>query len=596
MEQAIAEQFDFDPKKILRIVRRRIKPMLITSTIFLFVSLLIVMLLPKVYKSTATILIEQQEIPQDLVRSTVTSYADQRVQVIMQRAMTFSNLTQIIKKFSLYSDIYKREPMEKIVAMMKNDIHHNMISADVVDPRSGRPVEATLAFSIGFESKSPKLAQQVANELSNLFINENLRTRRDMANQTADFLLSESESLEKRITDTETRMAKFKEEYMDSLPELVDLNLKLMDRTEQDLLEADRQMRILKEKKIYLQAEIAKTQPYSPLYAASGERVMSPDGRLKVLKSQYLSMVASYSQVHPEVIKIKKEIESLEASLGSDNVNSKAGFIADLNKQILELEGSKSQLLETYSEKHPDIVELNRKLDVLYIQLANYEKNISNISSSSTVNDADNPIYIQLQTQLDVVRTELNSEETRKQKLEDKLKEYERRIVESPQIEKAYSELLRNHRQLILQHQEVNSKLMDANISRSMERESKGERFTLIEPAMVPQVPVKPNRKVLLALAVLVSLLVGAGLVWFLEKTDKSIRSWESLFQLSGVPPLAEIPLILNNEDIQKQKALVLKLAVSIILIIFLSLFMINFFYKPLDVLWFLIWRKLGIL
>ena len=215
MEQAIAEQFDFDPKKILRIVRRRIKPMLIVSTIFLFVSLLIVMLLPKVYKSTATILIEQQEIPQDLVRSTVTSYADQRVQVIMQRAMTFSNLTQIIKKFSLYSDIYKREPMEKIVAMMKNDIHHNMISADVVDPRSGRPVEATLAFSIGFESKSPKLAQQVANELSNLFINENLRTRRDMANQTADFLLSESESLEKRITDTETRMAKFKEEYME---------------------------------------------------------------------------------------------------------------------------------------------------------------------------------------------------------------------------------------------------------------------------------------------------------------------------------------------------------------------------------------------
>lgn len=596
MEQSIEEPTNFDLEKVIKIVRRRVKPMLIFSAISLVLSILVIMLLPKVYKSTATILIEQQEIPQDLVRSTVTSYADQRIQIIMQRAMTFSNLSQVIKKFSLYSDMYKREPMEKIVLMMKDDIHHRMISADVVDPRSGRPVEATLAFSIGFESKSPKLAQQVASELSDLFINENLRTRRDMADQTADFLLAESKLLEKRIADIETRMATFKEKNMDSLPELVDLNLKLMDRTEQDLLEVDRQIRVLKERKIYLQAELAKTQPYSPLYAASGERVMSPDGRLKVLKSRYLSMVASYAPTHPDIIRIEKEIETLQDSLGISEINKQADLVADINKQILEQEGKKSQFLETYSEQHPDIAEINRKLNVLYTQLASIESSNLENSINKKINDADNPTYIQLQAQLDATRTELEAEENRKLKLNKKLNEYERRIVESPQIEKVYSELIRDQRQSTLKYHEVSAKLMEANISRSMERESKGERFTLIEPAMVPQIPVKPNRKLLLVMAMFVSLLVGVVLVFFLEKLDKSIRSREALFLLSGAHPLAEIPLILNDEDRLKNRNRLIIFVIATVFLTILSLLLINYFYKPLDVFWFLVWRKLGIL
>ena len=86
-------------------VRRRL-PLLVAVVISVMeFSILLAWLLPPVYRSQAIILIEQQEIPSDLIRSTVTSYADQRIQVISQRVMTSSNLTRIIEDYKLYLDL-----------------------------------------------------------------------------------------------------------------------------------------------------------------------------------------------------------------------------------------------------------------------------------------------------------------------------------------------------------------------------------------------------------------------------------------------------------------------------------------------------------
>ncbi len=103
--------------------------------------------LPPVYRSTATILIEEQDIPSDLVRSTVTSYADQRIQVISQRVMTRSNLKSIIDKYSLYQEESRVETSERIIKRMREDVSLEILSSDVIDPRSGRPTQATIAVS-----------------------------------------------------------------------------------------------------------------------------------------------------------------------------------------------------------------------------------------------------------------------------------------------------------------------------------------------------------------------------------------------------------------------------------------------------------------
>ena len=135
-------------KKYADIIWRRRLLLVSVAGVVALLGAAIAVLLPAVYRSNAVILIEQQEIPSELVRSTVTSFADQRIQVISQRVMTSDNLTRIIDQYDLYAAERQTEPREAILLQMRQDITMDMISADVVDPRSGRPTQATIAFSL----------------------------------------------------------------------------------------------------------------------------------------------------------------------------------------------------------------------------------------------------------------------------------------------------------------------------------------------------------------------------------------------------------------------------------------------------------------
>src|SRR5690606_18713760 len=148
--------------------------------------------LPAIYKSRGIILIEKQDIPEDLVRSLVTSYADQRIQVISQRVLTTANLVEIIEKFGLYAEERAKDPIEAIVQQMREDITVEPISADVVYDR-GRAAKATIAVEIAFDSKDPATARRVANDLVSLFLNENLKQRTEAAEETLNFLTEEAE-------------------------------------------------------------------------------------------------------------------------------------------------------------------------------------------------------------------------------------------------------------------------------------------------------------------------------------------------------------------------------------------------------------------
>ncbi len=110
---------------------------------------------PATYKSSATILIKEQDIPPDLVRSTVTSFASQRIQAISQKVMARPNLLEIIDKYDLYADERKRLTTEEIIEEMRDNIGLDLIDADVVDPRTGRPTAATIAFQLSFTGEQP---------------------------------------------------------------------------------------------------------------------------------------------------------------------------------------------------------------------------------------------------------------------------------------------------------------------------------------------------------------------------------------------------------------------------------------------------------
>ena len=570
-----------DLARLLAAFKRRRKTFFLTLGVTLIITVLMALLIPATYKSQSTILIEQQEIPQELVRSTVTSYADQRIEIITQRVMTSSNLWKIVEKYDLYKDERERETREYILNEMREDaISRQVISAEVVDPRSGRPTEATIAFKLAFVYESPTLAQRVANELTTLFLSENLKTRTQMAEQASSFLTSETQKLDRLVKTLETELAEFKQANFDSLPELTDLNIRLLDRTEQALRENQLTRQRVRERLVYLESELAQIDPNTPVMNANGERFLSSRSRLKMAKQQLEQQSAKYSEAHPDVLRLQKEIASL------------LDEVKDAEAPRLKLEIYQRQLdalRQQYLDAHPSIVRLKNRI-----------KSLSEMAAlrpdRSTEENADNPAYLQIKAQREAALLELDSLKKQAELLQADLAMYEERITLAPSIEQKYQQLTRDYQAAVLKHAEVKSKQQQATLGQSLESEQKGERFTLIEPPLVPEEPHSPNRVLLGVLGVFLSIGLSIGLVVVRELLDKSIRGRKALVTAIGAPPLAIIPTIVTAGDAaarRKQQWLLFVVALVGIAAI-LGLF--HVFVKPLDVTWYIALRKFGLM
>ncbi len=539
--------------------------------------------LPPVYRSTATILIEEQDIPSDLVRSTVTSYADQRIQVISQRVMTRSNLQGIIGKYSLYQDESRVETRERIIKRMREDVNLEILSSDVIDPRSGRPTQATIAFSISYDSQDPNTAQRVANELVSLYLTENIKSRTRKAQETSDFLREDADRLSGKLAELEEKIARFKEQNAGKLPQLMDLNLQLLDRTERDLRELKSQVVSLEERKIYLQGQLSQIEPSLPIISATGERVMNPEMKLKILEIQYLSVSSRYAPEHPDVINLRMEIEALKRQIG--NVST----LDERMKELTNLQTEMILLREKYSADHPNVIRLAKTISALKKELINQamEDPVENVTT-----EPENPAYITLQAQLEAVKSQLNAQKGQLRGLKKKLALYEERLMQSPQVEMEFLALSREQQNTLQRYSEVKAKQMEAQVAQELEKESKGERFTLIDPPQLPEMPVKPNRLAILFLGLVLSLGGGFGYAAMSENLDTTIRDARTMRMLTGRAPLASIAYIETNIDLKHQHSRNIFMLSAVFSALALLLIAIHIYVKPLDVIWFSAARK----
>ena len=276
----LAMEQTLDLGDYLAAFRRRKGLIMTVAGIVFLIGVITAFVWPPTYQSSATILIEAQEVPAELIQSTVTSFAAQQIQVISQRVMARSNLMEIVEKYNLYAKDRKRYTTEQILTEMRNDIGIDMITAEIMDPRTGRPGVATIAFSLSYESTSPPQAQKVASELTTLFLNENLKSRTEKAAETYDFLTAEANRLIDDIARIEGQLSEFKEKNLYTLPESRELNTMSMQRAENELADIDTKIQTLEERKIYLTGQLPLLDPY-----ATGD-IMSPTARLDALRTQ----------------------------------------------------------------------------------------------------------------------------------------------------------------------------------------------------------------------------------------------------------------------------------------------------------------------
>lgn len=511
------------------ILKRRYVYLVIPFAVVLGASVFLAVVLPPVYRSTGTILVESQQIPVDLVRSTVTSVAAERIQIIKQRVMTRANLIRIVEKFSLFSDDENRKSNTKRVNSMRERISVEIISGNF--GRRARRAETTIAFELSFEHERADVANRVANELVTLFLEENVRTRTTRAAETTQFLVQEAGKLRNQLEASEDLVAAYKQEHSDALPEHLSLRLGTHERAKDALMETRREIKALQEERRFLDIELSAVE--NGIGLRNDVRSQNPAQELARLKTRLIERSAVYGETHPEIRSLKRRMAALEDELAVSPDEAPDG------------EG------QTDTE---DIIFLDPAVARVQAKIAGNEARI-----------------VSLQSQ----RAELQAA----------VADLEEKIIQTPQVERGLLALTRDYDNALKKYDEMQAKQMEAQISETLEREKKAERFLLLEAPVMPEEPVKPDRPKIIALGFFLAIAAGVGTLFVVESLDASIRGLKSLTAIIGQPPLAVIPYIRTAHEVHLRKRRLIQLAGASSVLTIITISTIHIFYMPLDIL-----------
>ena len=537
------------------------------------VSAIVALALPPIYESSSTILIEEQQIPPDFVKSTVTGYADQRIQSLNQQILSRTKLLEIIRQFNLYPEMREKYPQEAIIETMRDNITVELISAEVANRRRRQEEGVTIAFTIAYRGKNPQTVQQVASTLASFYLQENLKIREQQAKSTTNFLEAELKEIEERIKTIGQKITEFKAKHEGILPELQQFNRAQAERLEKEIDQLNVQSQAAVDRKIYLEGQLATVNPDTPVISATGERVMDPHSRLKALQVALCDLQSRYSDDHPDICKVKREIKELQ------KMGSAGGGSSSIKRQKLtQLQAELAQKQGRYSDRHPEVIKLKK-------EIAELEKIPESAGSGQPVAQPENPAYVNLLTNIQAAGNDIQALQRQKVDLAEKLRMYRQRLEQAPKVEQEYLALTRDYQNAHTKHQEIMDKILEARIAEGMEESQKAEKFTIIDPAIYPEQPVSPKRGLIFLAGLILSMGAGLGMVALTENLDHPVKSVDELAWLTGLPVLGSIARIVTPEDTarKKQRRQVIWTIIGVSLI--LGLVILHFFIMDLWIL-----------
>lgn len=535
MEDKVDTELGF--KDYLGIIKRRGMLFFLVAAPILTIALALAFRLPTVYQSAGILLVEESEVPDDMVRSTVANLPEERVRRITERVLTDENLAVIVERHDPYP---MREPDEAVRELRRNVVTGAEDPALLPSLIAAGP--SVIAFHVGFRHSSSDIAHAIADELVSLYTSENQRARQELATGTLTFIQAEAQRLADQIAEREAALADFKSRNAGRLPELADMNMQLLSQTEQDLQAAENEIRSLRQSISLYESELAQLSPYAAVIDENGNQLLSPADQLKMLQRQFVRDSAIYSQDHPDIIRLQREIDALSAQTGLPGMD-RPTLESALSARMQELEAVRDRGV---TDEHPDIVRLERAVANLRDALANVPRTAPR---STPAAPPDNPVYLQRQVQLDAARTDLQAVLDRRDRLRERHAMLEERLTQTPEVEREYAALTRGLEQLIAQYNEVLSKQQQATMSVNLETENRGDRFSVISSPDQPRRPVQPNRIAILLLGLAFAFMGGGGGVALAETMDTTVRSPRDVSALLEIPPLVMIPYIDNEAD-----------------------------------------------
>ena len=453
--------------------------------------------IPNQYTSRTSVLVEQQKVPDSFVKPVVEEQINERLATMQEQILSRTRLQPIIERVGLYKKDVGKAPMEDLLDRMRKSISVSAVRADFGDRTNGLP-----GFYITFTADDPKMAQQVCGEITSMFVNENLRSREQHAQGTTDFLKSQVDDAKRVLDEQDSKLAAFKDKYLNQLPGDEQTNLMMMNSLNN------------------------RMEAINQAIAAAQQQKTFSEGMLARQTAEWKS-----SQV--------------EGSIGAPS---------DLQKQRANLQAQLLDLETRYTDDHPDVIKTKNLIAELDKKIAASNAAANDPKSSVADTAAEPKELVQLRLSLKATEQSIKDKQKEQADLQKQIRVFQGRISASPQIEEEYKALTRDHQTAQAFYEDLMKKQRESEMATDLERRQEGEQFRVLDPPSLPERPTFPNRLNIALGGLAFGFCLGGGTAFLLEAKDQSLRTEPDVVAVLKLPVLVSVPKLVDAAALEETK------------------------------------------
>jgi len=484
--------------------RRRRWEIAFSVLAILFAAIVYCVVTPELYKSSITILVIPQTLPQDYVRSTISAKVEEQMATIRQQVLSRTTLTKVMDELRLFEKERKNLSAEEMFAMLRKRIEIEVVQ--------GRSRERSEAFTISFLHENPQSAMRAVARLASLFIDENLETREQQAVGTSEFLDSQLKSTKVKLEGMEREVKDYKIRHMGELPQQMDANLRMLTGLQDRLRSNESSTRTAEERKVFLEAQISlignmfvttPTRSGETASATPQDSLLSLEHELALKKAKLADLSIRYTDMIPEVARTKQDVADIERRIAE-------------TQRSAALQGDRDQAADPLN--------------------------------SATASSTGSGEIRRMRAQLKSTTAEIASLKKEKAEIQKSIAAVEQKVEQSPRREQEMISLIRDYENQKKSYDDLLKKKLEADVSQNLEKRQKGKQFQILDPANLPEVPFKPNRKEVMGVSLLIALVLGFGGTIAYETFDLRLRDARDFRHFYKVPILGNIPVVQDQQ------------------------------------------------
>lgn len=443
---------------------------------------LVVYALPDQYEAKAVVHIDTSSIMKPLLKGlAVETDPAEQLMVMTRVLLSRENLLVVMRETDMDLAVDSPEEREEMVQELAGKIW--------LSTGSNRRGAVASIYQIGYESPSPEMAYKVVSTLLNTLIEDTLSSGRTDTVMAQDFLSEQISEYEKRLAESEARMAEFKKKNVGFMPNEKGGYYSRLQRSEEEIADTKSQLRLAKLRLANLQQQI------SGQAAVTGGMSAESATRLRDYQNKLDDLLMQFTNEHPDVQAMRSRIARLRASMaaGSDLENSGAIDKTSVLYQELKIQESEARL----------------EVGKLQIILAEQQRNLE-----------------ELQESIDII----------------------------PQVEADLTKMDRDYQLTKERYLSLVERRESAKLAQKVEQNSSEITFRVVEAPVVPLIPSAPNRPLLLAGVLVVSLAAAGAWSVLMFLLFPTFVDFKQLRKAVDLPVLGAVALQMTDEQISHRK------------------------------------------